>query len=31
MALEAIFKHDLKDWETQINHYLATGQQLEHH
>jgi hypothetical protein len=30
-AMEAMFKYDLKDWEIQINHYLATGQQLEHH
>ncbi len=30
-ALEAMFKHDLKDWEEQINHYLATGRQLDHH
>jgi hypothetical protein len=28
-ALEIMFKHDLKDWEEQINHYLAKGHRLE--
>ena len=29
IALETMFKHDLKDWEEQINHFLATGKQIE--
>lgn len=29
-ALEAMFKHDLKDWEHAINHYLETGSVLRH-
>lgn len=30
MALETMFRRDLKDWEEEINHYLATGERLEH-
>lgn len=30
-ALQSIFAHDFKDWETAINHYLKTGERLEHH
>ncbi len=30
-AMATMFRHDLKDWETAINHYLATGKRLEHH
>jgi hypothetical protein len=29
-ALEAMYRHDLKDWEEAINHYLETGERLEH-
>jgi len=29
-ALEAIYHQDLKDWEGAINHYLKTGERLEH-
>jgi len=29
-ALEAMYHQDLKDWEVAINHYLKTGEQLEH-
>ena len=29
-ALEKMFKHNLKDWEEAINHYLKTGKQLSH-
>ena len=29
-ALERMFRHDLKDWEMAINHYLRTGTQLRH-
>lgn len=29
-ALEAMFKHNLKDWERAINHYLETGSILHH-
>jgi hypothetical protein len=31
MALAAMYKHDLKDWELAINHYLETGSKLRHH
>jgi hypothetical protein len=30
-ALNAMYKHDLKDWEHAINHYLETGTLLRHH
>jgi hypothetical protein len=26
-----MYKHDLKDWELAINHYLETGSKLRHH
>ena len=29
--LEAKHRHDLKDWEHAINHYLRTGSRLSHH
>ena len=29
-ALESMFKHNLKDWELAINHYLETGSRLRH-
>ena len=29
-ALAAMYKHDLKDWEHAINHYLETGSLLRH-
>lgn len=29
-AIEAIYAHNLKDWEEAINFYLSTGQQLTH-
>jgi len=29
--LDALFRHDLRDWETAINHYLRTGERLSHH
>ena len=29
-ALETMFRRDLKDWEEEINHYLATGERLKH-
>ncbi len=29
-ALESMFRHDLKDWEEAINHYLRTGVRLHH-
>lgn len=29
-ALETMFRRDLKDWEEEINHYLETGERLEH-
>jgi len=29
-ALDKMFRHELKDWETAINHYLMTGTQLKH-
>lgn len=29
-ALETMFRRDLKDWEESINHYLNTGERLEH-
>ncbi len=29
--LQAMYRHDLKDWETAINHYLRTGECLSHH
>ena len=28
-ALAAMYRHDLKDWEEAINHYLTTGERLE--
>jgi hypothetical protein len=31
MALTTMYKHDLKDWELAINHYLETGSKLRHH
>lgn len=30
-ALQAMYAHDLKDWEKAINHYLLTGGKLLHH
>lgn len=30
VVLETMFRHDLKDWEKAINHYLQTGTQLRH-
>jgi hypothetical protein len=30
-ALASMYRHDLKDWETAINHYLRTGERLSHH
>ncbi len=30
-ALAVMYKHDLKDWEYAINHYLETGSKLQHH
>jgi hypothetical protein len=30
-ALQVMYAHDLRDWEEAINHYLATGERLEHH
>lgn len=30
-ALASMYRHDLKDWETAINHYLGTGERLAHH
>lgn len=29
--LEAMYRHDLKEWEHAINHYLRTGKRLSHH
>jgi len=29
-ALERMFRHDLKDWQAAINHYLRTGKILRH-
>ena len=29
-ALETMYRRDLKDWEEAINHYLETGERLEH-
>ncbi|MGD2147394.1 MAG: hypothetical protein PVH41_11930 [Anaerolineae bacterium] len=29
-ALEEMYRHDLRDWEGAINHYLRTGERLEH-
>ena len=29
-ALATMYRHDLKDWEAAINHYLETGKRLEH-
>ena len=29
-ALDAMYRHDLKDWELMINHYLQTGERLSH-
>lgn len=28
-AIERMYKHNLNDWQTAINYYLKTGQQLE--
>jgi len=28
MALDSMFRHNLKDWEAAINHYLQTGERL---
>jgi hypothetical protein len=30
-AMAMMYRHDLKDWEAAINHYLETGKRLEHH
>lgn len=30
IALEKMYAHNLKDWEEEINYYLATGKQKEH-
>jgi hypothetical protein len=30
-ALQLMYAHDLRDWEAAINHYLRTGERLEHH
>jgi hypothetical protein len=30
-ALQALYAHDLRDWEEAINHYLETGERREHH
>jgi hypothetical protein len=30
-ALQMMYRHDLKDWETALNHYLETSKRLEHH
>jgi hypothetical protein len=30
-SLATMYKHDLKDWEHAINHYLETGSLLRHH
>ena len=30
LALEMMYRRDLKDWEEAINHYLETGQRLAH-
>ena len=30
-ALQAMYAHDLKDWEAAINFYLETGKRLTHH
>ena len=30
-ALEAMYRHELIDWEVAINHYLTTGTQFKHH
>ena len=29
-ALELMYRRELKDWEEAINHYLETGERLEH-
>jgi hypothetical protein len=29
-AMATMYRHDLKDWEIAINHYLKTGKRLEH-
>ena len=29
-AFESMFRHDLKDWEEPLNHYLETGTRLSH-
>jgi len=29
-ALETMYRRNLKDWEESINHYLETGERLEH-
>jgi hypothetical protein len=30
LALEAMYRHELKDWEKALNHYLETGTRLSH-
>jgi hypothetical protein len=30
-ALQAMYAHNLKDWEKAINYYLETGERLKHH
>jgi hypothetical protein len=30
-ALSQMYRHELKDWEHAINHYLITGEMLRHH
>ena len=30
VALESMFRHDLRDWEKALNYYLKTGTQLSH-
>lgn len=30
-ALATLYRHDLRDWESAINHYLRTGERLSHH
>jgi len=29
--LASMYKHNLKDWEYVINHYLRTGERIKHH
>ncbi len=31
LALKRMYQHDLRDWETAINHFLKTGERLPHH